>query len=117
MSVALLGSVVGGGLGFVFGVVMARLLVQRDFGLLVLAVNLLTVGATVTIAGADYAAIRHVAAAKSPGAKRGAMAAPIGLVMRLNIVLALAVAIFAEPISRDLLGQPAFTKVLRAAAL
>jgi O-antigen/teichoic acid export membrane protein len=117
MSVALLGSVLGGGLGFIFGVVMARMLLQDDFGLLVLAVNLLTVGATVTIAGADYAAIRHVAAARTPGAKRGAMVAPIRLATMLNIGLATVVAIFAEPISRDLLGQPGFTKVLRAAAL
>jgi len=117
MSVALLGSVLGGGLGFVFGVVMARLLLQHDFGLMVLAVNLLTVGATVTIAGADYAAIRHVAAARTAGAKRGAMVAPIWLAIRLNIGLAILVAIFAEPISRDLLGQPDFTNVLRAAAL
>jgi O-antigen/teichoic acid export membrane protein len=117
MSVALLGSVLGGGLGFVFGVVMARLLVQGDFGLLVLAVNLLTAGAAVTIAGADYAAIRHVAAARAPGAKRGAMVAPVRLVMMLNLCVAAAVAVFAEPISRDLLGQPDFTRVLRAAAL
>jgi O-antigen/teichoic acid export membrane protein len=117
MSVALLGSVLGGGLGFIFGVVMARLLRQNDFGLLVLAVNLLSVGATVTIAGADYAAIRHVAAARTPGAKRGAMVAPIWLALRLNIALAIVVAIFAEPISRDLLGEPGFTRVLRAAAL
>jgi O-antigen/teichoic acid export membrane protein len=117
MSVALVGSVFGGGLGFVFGVVMARLLHQREFGLLFLAVNLLTAGAAVTIAGADYAAIRHVAAARTPGGKRGAMIAPIRLVMSLNICVAATVAIFAEPISRDLLGQPGFTKVLRAAAL
>jgi O-antigen/teichoic acid export membrane protein len=117
MSVALLGSVFGGGLGFIFGVVMARLLLQNDFGLLVLAVNLLTAGAAVTIAGADYAAIRHVAAARTPGAKRGAMVAPLRMVMLLNVCVATSVAIFAEPISRDLLGQPDFTKVLRAAAL
>jgi O-antigen/teichoic acid export membrane protein len=117
MSVALLGSVVGGGLGFIFGVVMARLLDQADFGLLVLAVNLLTAGAAVTIAGADYAAIRHVAAARTPGAKRGAMIAPLRLVMLLNVCVASVIAFFAEPISRDLLGQPDFTHVLRAAAL
>jgi O-antigen/teichoic acid export membrane protein len=117
MSVALLGSVFGGGLGFVFGVVMAHLLHQRDFGLLILAVNLLTAGAAVTIAGADYAAIRHVAAARTAGEKRGAMVAPIRLVMVLNLGVAALVAIFASPISRDLLGQPDFTKVLRAAAL
>jgi O-antigen/teichoic acid export membrane protein len=117
MSVALVGSVVGGGLGFVFGVAMARLLHQRDFGLLVLAVNLLTAGAAVTIAGADYAAIRHVAAARTPGGKRGAMVAPIRLVMLLNLCVAAAAAIFAGPISRDVLGQPDFARVLRAAAL
>jgi O-antigen/teichoic acid export membrane protein len=117
MSVALVGSVFGGGLGFVFGVVMARLLHQRDFGLLILAVNLLVAGSAVTIAGADYAAIRHVAAARTAGAKRGAMLAPIRLAMLLNICVAATVAIFAAPISRDLLGQPHFTNVLRAAAL
>jgi O-antigen/teichoic acid export membrane protein len=117
MSVALLGSVVGGGLGFIFGVVMAHLLDQGDFGLLVLALNLLTAGAAVTIAGADYAAIRHVAAARTPGAKRGAMIAPLRLVMLLNVCVASVITIFAEPISRDLLGQPDFTPVLRAAAL
>jgi O-antigen/teichoic acid export membrane protein len=117
MSVALLGSVLGGGLGFVYGVVMARLLDQGDFGLLILAVNLLIAGAAVTIAGADYAAIRHIAAARTAGAKRGAMVAPLRLVMILNLCVAIVVAVFAEPISRDLLGQPDFTKVLRAAAL
>jgi O-antigen/teichoic acid export membrane protein len=117
MSVALLGSVLGGGLGFAFGVVMARLLDQSDFGLLVLAVTLLSTGAALTIAGADYAAIRHVAAARTAGAKRGAMVAPLRLVMTLNLFVAAAVAVFAEPISRDLLGQPDFTPVLRAAAL
>jgi O-antigen/teichoic acid export membrane protein len=116
MSVALLGSVLGGGLGFVFGVVMARMLDQGDFGLLVLAANLLVAGAAVTIAGADYAAIRHVAAARTAGAKRGAMIAPLRLVMILNLCVAAAAAVFAEPISRDLLGQPDFTPVLRAAA-
>jgi O-antigen/teichoic acid export membrane protein len=117
MSVALLGSVLGGGLGFVFAVAMARLLSQREFGLLILAINLLTAGAAVTVAGADYAAIRHVAAARTPGAKRGAMVAPIRLVMTLNVCVAATVAVFAGPISRDLLGQPDLTRVLRAAAL
>jgi O-antigen/teichoic acid export membrane protein len=117
MSVALLGSVLGGGLGFVFAVAMARLLSQHEFGLLILAVNLLTAGAAVTVAGADYAAIRHVAAARTAGAKRGAMVAPIRLVMTLNICVAATVAVFAEPIASDLLGQPDFTRVLRTAAL
>src|SRR5204862_7822586 len=58
----------------------------------------------------------HVAAARTAGAKRGAMVAPIWLAIRLNIGLAILVAIFAEPISR-ILGQPDFTNVLRAAAL
>jgi O-antigen/teichoic acid export membrane protein len=117
MSVALLGSLLGGGLGFVFGVVMTRLLDQGDFGLLVLAVNMLTAGSAVTIAGADYAAIRHVAAARTARAKRGAMVAPIRLAMMLNLCVASAVAVFAEPIACDLLSQPDFTNVLRAAAL
>ena len=79
MSVALVGSVLGGGLGFVFGVVMARLLDQDDFGLLVLAVSLLSTGAAVTIAGADYAAIRHVAAARTAGATATDGLAPAAL--------------------------------------
>ena len=117
MSVALLGSVFGGGLGFAFGIVMARLLHQVQFGLLILAVNLLSAASAVTIAGADYAAIRHVAAARTAGGKRGAMIAPLRLVMILNIVVAAVVAVFAKPIAHDLLGQPEFTNVLRAATL
>jgi O-antigen/teichoic acid export membrane protein len=117
MSVALLGSVVGGGLGFVFLVAMARLTNQHDFGLLVLAVNLLATAAAVTVAGADYATIRYVAAARTPGAKRGAMMAPIRLVMALNLCVAAAGAVFAAPISKHLLGQPDFTPILRAAAI
>jgi O-antigen/teichoic acid export membrane protein len=117
MSVALLGSVVGGGLGFVFLVVMARLISQHDFGLLVLAVNLLATAAAVTVAGADYATIRYVAAARTPGAKRGAMMAPIRLVMALNLCVAVTAAVFAAPISKDLLGQPDFTPILRATAV
>lgn len=117
MSVALLGSVVGGGLGFIFLVAMARLIDQRDFGLLVLAVNLLATAAAVTVAGADYATIRYVAAARTPGAKRGAMMAPIRLVMILNICVAITAAAFAAPISKNLFGQPAFTSILRAAAV
>jgi O-antigen/teichoic acid export membrane protein len=117
MSVALLGSVLGGGLGFIYAVAMARLLSQHDFGLLILAVNLLMAGSAVTIAGADYAAIRHVAAARTPGAKRGAMVAPIRLAMTLNICVAAAVAVFAGPIASDLLGQPDFARILRTAAL
>jgi O-antigen/teichoic acid export membrane protein len=117
MSVALLGSVLGGGLGFLFLVAMARLVNQHDFGLLVLAVNLLTTAAAVTIAGADYATIRYVAAAKTSGAKRGAMMAPIRLVMTLNIFVAITVVAFAAPISKDFLGQPDFTRILRAAAV
>lgn len=117
MSVALLGSVLGGGLGFVFLVAMARLVNQHDFGLLVLAVNLLTIAAAVTIAGADYATIRYVAAAKTHGAKRGAMMAPIRLVMTLNICVAITAAVFAAPISKYLLGQPDFARILRAVAV
>ena len=117
MSVALLGSVVGGGLGFLFGVVMARMLAQSDFGLLILALNLLTAVAAVTVAGGDYAAIRHVAAATTPGAKRGAMIAPLRLVMTLNLCVAGVTAIFAAPISTRLLGQPDFTNVLRTVTI
>lgn len=117
MSVALLGSALGGGLGFVFLVVMARLLEQREFGLLVLAVNLLTTAAAVTIAGGDFATIRYVAAARTPGAKRGAMIAPIRLVMTLNVCLAVAIAVLAAPISEYVLGQPDFTRVLLAATV
>jgi hypothetical protein len=45
------------------------------------------------------------------------MVAPIRLAMMLNLCVASAVAVFAEPIARDLLSQPDFTNVLRAAAL
>jgi len=117
MSVALLGSVLGGGLGFVFLVVMARELEQSEFGLLVLAVNFLTTAAAITIAGADFATIRYVAAARTPGAKRGAMLPPIRLVMTLNLSLAITIALLAAPISEDVLRQPDFTRVLRAAAV
>jgi O-antigen/teichoic acid export membrane protein len=117
MSVALLGSVTGGALGFFFFVVMARLLEQREFGLLVLAANLLITCTAVTIAGADYAAIRYVASARTAGAKRGAMLAPIKLVMTLNICLALAITLLAAPISKHVLDEPRFEDVLRAAAI
>src|SRR5436305_945151 len=84
-SVALLGSLIGGGLGFVFPVLMAHLLTQSRFGLLVLILNLLLAVSALGTAGADYAAIRGVAAAATPGAKRGAMRSPLLLVTVLNI--------------------------------
>lgn len=117
MSVALLGSLLGGGLGFVFSVVMARLLPQADFGLLVLALTFLTSAAALGVAGADYATIRYVAAARTPGGKRGAMVTPFVLVVGLNVLVAILLVALARPIAVDLLGQPHFTNVLRALAL
>lgn len=116
-SVALLGSLLGGGLGFVFSVLMAHLLEQSDFGLLVLALNLLVGGAALGAAGVDYAVVRFVASAPDAGAKRGAMLTPLGLVLMLDTVVAVAVAVFAEPIAVDVLGQPGFVWPLRALAL
>src|SRR5437879_5913967 len=98
-SVALLGSLVGGGFGFVFTVLMAHLLSRGDFGLIVLSLNLLLGGAALTLAGTDYAAVRFVAAARDPGAKRGAMVTPIAIALVLNGVAAIVTAIFARPIS------------------
>jgi O-antigen/teichoic acid export membrane protein len=116
MVVALVGSIVGGGLGFVFLVLMAHVMGQRDFGLLVLAVNLVNLGAAFGVAGADYATIRYVAAAEEPGAKRGAMATPLVLVLLLNTVVALVVFALARPIAEHLLGQPRFVAPLRVLA-
>ena len=82
MSVALLGSVLGGGLGFIFGVVMARMLRQNDFGLMVLAVNLLTVRASRDDRrGRLRRRFAMSRPPRTPGAKRGAMVAPIRLAM------------------------------------
>jgi O-antigen/teichoic acid export membrane protein len=117
MSVALVGSVVGGGLGFLFLVVMARLLDVREFGLLVLAVNVLGTAVAVSVAGTDYTMIRNVAAAESPGRKRGAMIAPLQLALGVNLAVALAAAAFAEPLAADVLGEPGFAGVLRVLAL
>ncbi|MHB8471133.1 MAG: oligosaccharide flippase family protein [Gaiellaceae bacterium] len=117
MAVAMLGSVVGGGLGFVFLVVMGHELRQAEFGLFVLALNLVTSGAQLTIAGADYAAIRFVSAAPDAGAKRGAMATPIALACALNVALALLVFALARPLAVHAFHQPAFTQPLRALAL
>ena len=83
-SVALLGSLVGGGLGFLFPVVLAHVLGRSDFGLLVLVLNLVVAAAALGTGGADYAAIRAVAATADPGAKRGAMVTPLVLVAAVN---------------------------------
>lgn len=117
MAVALLGSLLGGGLGFLFLVVFGRTLPQAEFGLLVLAVNLLNYTAQLTLAGADYAAIRFVAAARSPGEKRGAMVTPIALALAVNAVVAAVVAVAAQPIAVHALGQPGFVQPLRALAV
>jgi O-antigen/teichoic acid export membrane protein len=117
MAVAMLGSVLGGGLGFVFVLVMARLMHQAQFGLLVLAVNLVNQGAALGVWGADYATIRFVSAARTPGRKRGAMLTPLLLVTALNLGLALVVLVLARPIAVHLLGQPRFTNPLRVVAL
>lgn len=116
-SVALLGSVLGGGFGFAFPVVMAHLLPQRSFGLLVLALNLLLAASALGTWGADYAAIRGVAAAAEPGAKRGAMRTSILVVLVLDLVAAAALALLAGPLARHVFGQPDFVWPLRALAL
>jgi O-antigen/teichoic acid export membrane protein len=116
-SVALLGSVLGGGLGFVFPVVMARVLPQSSFGLLVLALNLLVAAAALGTIGADFAAIRGVAAAGDAGAKRGAMRTPILLVLALDTAVAVALALLAGPLARHVFGQPSFVWPLRALAV
>ncbi len=116
-SIALLGSIVGGGFGFLFTVVMARLLGRAEFGVLVLALNVITFGAALGIAGADYGAIRFIAAAPSPGRKRGAFLTPFLLALALDVVLAALIAIFAAPISRTLLTEETFEDPLRALAL
>ena len=116
-SVALLASLLGGGLGFVFLVVMARLMDQADFGLLVLALNLLLAATALGVAGADYATVRYVAAEASPGRKRGAIVTPLFLAMALNLTVSAVTFVFAEPIAADVLGQPRFEGALRALAL
>jgi O-antigen/teichoic acid export membrane protein len=117
MSVALLGALLGGGLGFLFLVLMARMLGQSDFGLLVLAVNLLITVATLSIVGADFALIYYVASASDPGQKRGAILTPIKLVIALNLTFALLVALLADPIANQILGEPRFTNILRVLAI
>ena len=116
-TVALVASLVGGGLGFAFSVVMARLLDQSDFGLLVVALNLLIAATALGVAGADYATVRYVASAREPGAKRGAIVTPLLFVFALNVAVSAPTFAFAEPISTHLLGQPAFADPLRALAL
>jgi O-antigen/teichoic acid export membrane protein len=115
-AVALLGSVLGGGLGFAFTIVMARMLSPGDFGLLVLAVTLLQFGSALALAGMDYAAVRDVAAATGAGRKRGAMVTPLAVALALNAILALLVAALAAPLAHAL-GEPRFTSPLRAVAL
>lgn len=116
MTVALLGSVVGGGLGFVFLLVMGRTLSRADFGLFVVALNLLNAVSTMSIAGADFAAIRYVAAAPDAGRKRGAMLTPIALVLALNVTLAAVIFAFARPIAVHLLDRRTLVEPLRVLA-
>lgn len=117
MVVALVGSIVGGGLGFLFLVVMAHLMPQHRFGLLVLAVNILSLGSVLGVAGADYATIRYVAAAATPGRKRGAMWTPLALVVAFNAVIALILVAAARPLAEHVFDQPAMTGPLRAVAV
>lgn len=116
MAVALLGSVLGGGLGFLYLVVMAHVMPQHAFGLLVLAVNILTLGSVLGVAGADYATIRYVAAASDPGHKRGAMLTPLALVVAFNAVVALLLLAAAQPIAVHVLAEPSMTTPLRVLA-
>jgi O-antigen/teichoic acid export membrane protein len=117
MSVALVASVVGGGLGFLFLVVMARMLDQGDFGLLVLAINLLATTVAMSVGGTDYAMIRYVAAADTPARKRGAMVAPLQLAIGVNVGIALAVIALAEPLSVHVFNEPEFSSIVRIVAL
>lgn len=116
MAVALLGSVLGGGLGFFFLVVMAHVMPQHGFGQLVLAVNILALGSVMGVAGADYATIRYVAAAPGPGGKRGAMLTPLALVAAFNLVIALVLLAAARPLAVHVLGEPGMTPPLRIVA-
>src|SRR5687768_8696372 len=113
MTVGLLGSVLGGGLGFVFSVVMARLLDQHEFGLFVLVLNFVLAGTTSGAFGADFATVRFVAAADSPGRKRGAMLTPLLLILVPNTLGSVAIAILAEPIAVHLFDEPDLTGSLR----
>jgi O-antigen/teichoic acid export membrane protein len=117
MIVALVGSILGGGFGFLFLVVMAHQMPQHRFGLLVLSVNILTLGSALGVAGADYATIRYVAAADDPGRKRGAMATPLVLVLAFNLAVALLLAAAAHPVAVHVLGQPDMTGPLRVVAV
>ncbi|MDX6510807.1 MAG: hypothetical protein QOE36_311 [Gaiellaceae bacterium] len=118
MTVALAGSLLGGGFGFLFTVVMARMLHDRaDFGLLVLGLNVLNAATSLTVFGTDVATIRYVAAAPTPGAKRGAIATPLGVVLVLNAILSLAVALLAHPLAVHVFGNAHFTNTLRALAV
>lgn len=117
MAVALLGSIVGGGLGFVFVVVMGRTLSRSDFGLFVVTLNVVTTVSTLSVVGADLATIRFVAATADPGRKRGAMLTPLALVGALNFVLAAAIAVFARPLAVHVLGRDELTEPLRAVAV
>lgn len=117
MAVATAGSVLASVLGFLSLLVMARVLSQPEFGLLVLALNVLTATATVTVAGADRAIIRYVSAARLPGAKRGAMLTPLAIVMPLNVVLAVVALVLAAPVAARVFGEPSFAGPLRAVAI
>jgi O-antigen/teichoic acid export membrane protein len=122
MAVGLLASIVGGGLGFVFPVVMAHLLdSQARFGLLILALNLLSSSAALSIASTDVATVRYVAAARTPGAKRGAMVTPLILALSLNVVVAVVVFVFARPLAGVVISEEryrsTFADVLRVLVL
>jgi O-antigen/teichoic acid export membrane protein len=117
MAAAMLASMAGGGFAFLLLVVMGRLLSQSEFGLFVLAANFVSAAALMTIAGADVATIRYVAAATTPGAKRGAMLTPVTLVIPLNVAIAALTVALAAPIADHVFRQPDFAAPLRAAAL
>lgn len=116
-ALATVGSVVASVFGFVALLVMGRVLSQAEFGLLVLALNVLLATATVTVAGADLAIVRYVAAARAPGAQRGAILTPLALVLPLNVALAVLVLVFAEPLAERVFGEPHFADPLRAIAV
>ena len=67
---------------------MARLVDQEEFGLLVVAINVLVMLATFSIAGTDFAMIYHVAVSERPERERGAILTGLKIVVTFNLLLA-----------------------------
>ncbi|MBV8481066.1 MAG: oligosaccharide flippase family protein, partial [Actinobacteria bacterium] len=117
MAVAMVGSIFGSSLGFVLLVLMGRRLAPDELGLFVLALNLVNLVPQITIAGVDYAAIRYVSEARTPGAKRGAMLTPFAVAMAFNLAIGGSAFALARPLALHVFGQPHFVEGLRATAL